>query len=310
MEISDNSHLNIFNTCITNNFVYGESGLINVRSNSSLTLMHILYKENTISNHLSIVNNSNIIIKDCAFFQNIVKRSTEGDKTGLLVTDTSLVVIISSQFTSINAEMGNTHIFSIKRSEMTLNGITFSKNSHPTHPINENSLIFTQSSKEINLVNSVFNNNEADYILYAKTNRTTKDSYLQIDNCYFDNDENVNFHTEYINDIIIRNALFENGLEINNADSVRLWNSTFNIPYGWLPFSFDCALSFHHTMELFTLNSSFTDGKIILKTNNTDFWNQAESAGFISTGMLLKIVHQETNYTSSKYYHQFFLKLT
>ena len=55
-----------------------------------------------------------------------------------------------------------------------------------------------------------------------------------------------------------------------------------------------------HTIELFTLNNNFSDSKLVLNTNASDFLTQAESIGFIEVDELLHVVQKETTYTSSK----------
>ena len=57
---------------------------------------------------------------------------------------------------------------------------------------------------------------------------------------------------------------------------------------------------FPYTMQLFTWNTSFSLGDKTLKTNATNFLEQAESALFINKRWMFKMVHEETNYTSSK----------
>ena len=174
---------------------------------------------------------------------------------------------------------------------------------------NKMHLILVTSTKSLILTDSIFMNNARflEGILSVTSQNMYPNNYFQIINCSFKDLGPYSFRTENVRDIIIYNSYlksqphYQSSIMIKNAKSVRLLNSTFDIlGLENSAFYFTTSLRCSYTMELLTLNSSFTKGKTTLNTNTSDFLRHAKSGKFIQTRWWFKMVQEETNYTSGK----------
>ena len=118
-----------------------------------------------------------------------------------------------------------------------------------------------------------------------------------------------------ISDVIINASYFHEyafsdpeyeylGIGITNAYSVRVQDSLFNTSYETLQFAFSLHKTCINAMELFTLDSYFSDGITTLQTSSYNFLHKAESMGIIETSFKVKMEHEESIYASSMYYNK------
>ena len=310
IEITDKSHLYISNSSFSNNKVVGSTSFINVQSNSSMTITNTSYEGNRMSSHLVASSNTTVIISNCIFTDNTV---VDGPQIGLLVVDASFIHINGCLFTMNFADVHPGTLFSIQKSELSMDRTLFYNNAYTSLFPLETFFILVQSAKMLTVTNSIFNNNtNVNGIFNVSTSEEKPTKYFLIDNCSFEQNEDDSIHTDNVKDIIIHNSFFiypDNsflgpitGITIKNGKSIRMWNSTFQRYQGIEQFYLDSDLTFPDTLQLFTLNSLFSNVDSVLETNNTDFLSKAKILGFIKNRFLFKMKHKETGYASRKYY--------
>ena len=312
----DGSQLNISNTTMAHNKVLETDTMILAQTNSSLTLSKCLYEENKMSSHIMVKDNSDIDINHCRFLKNHIIKGHHKATKALLVIHDSNIIVNECHFSKNIIKVEGGQVMEISKSNVTVVGSNFHQNNvYGGDSFADGlNLIGVQLSKKVNFRNTMFFDNVVLSVLSVKSKIRSINSFLQINNCSFKASLPISISSTNISDIIITNSHFMDArhhepkwvdlpdLDIENAMTVRIQDSTFNATKVRSQFYFERESSFRNVLKLFTLNSNFTLGNTTLQTSAEDFLQKAKELDLIDTGLLFGHMEQmETEYVSSKY---------
>ena len=176
----------------------------------------------------------------------------------------------------------------------------------------ETNLIITVSVAKSSFIRTNFSKNICDCVVSVISKFNFTLGYVIFKKCIFKNNHMDSLTVKDILDAMIYDSYFDQnrntqtyscteGIITEGLANLRLRNSVFNGTNCTQQFRFDFGMSFPFNTRLFTINSSFIDGEIVLSTTDHDFVNKAEDHGFIKVEWFLKLHFEETPFAFSKY---------
>ena len=228
---------------------------------------------------------------------------TQHDSTGpkgILVSDGGYVTITNCQYIGNIINEKTSRLFSVQNGEISVKGSSFSHNKVG------DLFMFIQSTNLINFTRNNFVKTDLHRALLVVSEDRLMNRYLLVDSCNFQDYFTVIITIENITDIILRNTTFMAivaypSCYIQNAQSVRIWNSLF---YGVVhPERLYLGRngSFTSVLQMFTHISGFGGDNYALWSSETNFLQRAISKKFINKEYFLNLVAKESKYTSGKF---------
>ena len=284
--VSQNSDLYLFNTNITNNNFINTLILIIIEFNSHVTITKAFCSNNTFLANVLTANDAKVKVTNSYFVINTI--SKDFTPMALFYASNSLVSMETTVFR--NNSLGNIA---------------------PTWPVPPSVLIFTAS--DVNVTACFFADNSAYSLLTGQG--SGRNHYIFVKRNIFTSNRAILLHLHSVQDVILENSIFGEifgirtavGINITNAETVRLKTSTFSSPvyfhqYGVFP----------QTVQIFSLRSNFTNGSSFVETDSPYFLEKAKAMGVLRTDLRVIVQQMESPYTSRKYiftYHVLFAPL-
>ena len=314
IEISDNSHMRIANSSITNNTLHSKN-LMFITSESSLTLCNCLYSENNFIGHI-VLSGGNITIRNTRFVNNSVIKTVSGPG-GILVANGTCFIIIHTSFDRNNGYGNVASLMTISADTILIEACKISYNflQIPLFSFGDSSyFILIVSSRSISVVDTTLHNNiikeggRLQAIFRVLTTNRIPGSYIEIDNCTFAENNIMYAQIQGISDVLIHQSSFYLSkrhnygcyiLYIIGLKNLRLRDSVFYDHQKIPELYFEYDFSYPKETNILTLNTQFTLRKTTLETSAANFLQKAESKKIIDTSFFTKLYHEETSYAAS-----------
>ena len=253
------SHLVISDTIIRHNKPAAVKTFFTGTLKSHLEMYRCLYERNFFRTHFMADDNSDVTIKESQFINN-------NSTNAILNVERNKCILDSCLFEDSTGE----YLVEVQSSNVTISNCA---------------LLNTGKNPE--------------YVVYMESSYLEMNNYLEVDNCTFSGGQRYLVFVTNVADVSIQNSYFQRlhpdsyTVWIDGVYTLRLANSDFYALASQI-----YLLDIVHSMNFYTLASSFSNKTCSITTNETDFVQKGWYLGFVH--LRGSVIHKETGFASSK----------